>query len=162
MAVCRLVLTTMKSGRSPSHPGSLWLVLEGVACFSAARCKVLLSECSERRSAGSSPIAERGRCRACPLSALDRGVRPTLKVFLRTNAPRVPLAGPASIGHIVRGAMAQAEVERPKQIAAHLFRHTLASRILQQGHSQGRFGDTSSSESNQHGNLCQDRHEITQ
>ena len=64
---------------------------------------------------------------------LDRGVRPTLKVFLRANAPRVPLAGPASIGHIVRRAMAQAEVERPKQIAAHLFRHTLASRILQQG-----------------------------
>jgi site-specific recombinase XerD len=64
---------------------------------------------------------------------LDRGVRPTQKVFLRANAPRVPLAGPASIGHIVRRAMAQAEVERPKQIAAHLFRHTLASRILQQG-----------------------------
>ncbi len=64
---------------------------------------------------------------------LDRGVRPTQKVFLRANAPRVPLAGPASIGHIVRHSMARAEVERPKQIAAHLFRHTLASRILQQG-----------------------------
>jgi integrase/recombinase XerD len=65
--------------------------------------------------------------------SLDRSVRPTQKVFLRANAPRVPLAGPASIGHIVRHAMAQAEVERPKQIAAHLFRHTLASRMLQQG-----------------------------
>ena len=64
---------------------------------------------------------------------LDRGVRPIQKVFLRANAPRVPLAGPASIGHIVRHVMAQAEVERPKQIAAHLFRHTLASRMLQQG-----------------------------
>jgi site-specific recombinase XerD len=29
--------------------------------------------------------------------------------------------------------MEQAAVERPKQIAAHLFRHTLASRMLQQG-----------------------------
>jgi integrase/recombinase XerD len=52
---------------------------------------------------------------------------------LRANAPRVPLAGPASIGHIVRRVMAQAAVDRPKQIAAHLFRHTLASRMLQQG-----------------------------
>lgn len=70
--------------------------------------------------------------------------------------------GPASIGHIVRHVMAQAEVERPKQIAAHLFRHTLASRMLQQAaHTQGDFGDPSSSESYQHGNLCQDRHEIT-
>jgi len=55
------------------------------------------------------------------------------RVFLRANAPRVPLSEPASIGHIVRRAMVQAGVERPKQIAAHLFRHTLASRMLQQG-----------------------------
>lgn len=64
---------------------------------------------------------------------LDRDIRPTQKVFLRANAPRVPLSGPASIGHIVRRAMAQAAVERPKQIAAHLLRHSLASRMLQQG-----------------------------
>ncbi len=64
---------------------------------------------------------------------LDRGVRATRRVFLRTIAPRVPLAGPASIGHIVRRAMAKAGVERPRQIAAHLFRHTLASRMLCQG-----------------------------
>ena len=64
---------------------------------------------------------------------LDRGIRPTQRVFLRTYAPRVPLAGPASIGHIVRRALAEADVERPKHIAAHLFRHTLASRMLQQG-----------------------------
>jgi site-specific recombinase XerD len=64
---------------------------------------------------------------------LDRGVRSTHRVFLRTIAPRVPLTGPASIGHIVRRAMAKAGVERPRQIAAHLFRHTLASRMLQHG-----------------------------
>ena len=64
---------------------------------------------------------------------MDRGVRPTQRVFLRANAPRVPLAGPAGIGHIVRRAMTQAGVDRPKQMAAHLFRHTLASRMLQQG-----------------------------
>ncbi len=64
---------------------------------------------------------------------LDRGVRPTQRIFLRTYAPRVPLTGPASIGHIVRRALVQAGVERPSRIAAHLFRHTLASRMLQQG-----------------------------
>ena len=63
----------------------------------------------------------------------DRGVRTAQRVFLRTNAPRVPLTGPASIGHIVRSSMVRAGVDRPKQIAAHLFRHTLASRMLQQG-----------------------------
>jgi site-specific recombinase XerD len=64
---------------------------------------------------------------------LDRGVWPTPQIFLRTNAPRVPLSGSASIGHIVRRSMVRAGVERPKHIAAHLFRHTLASRMLQQG-----------------------------
>ncbi len=64
---------------------------------------------------------------------LDRGARRTQRVFLRANAPRVPLTGPASIGHIVRRCLAQAGIERPKHIAAHLFRHTLASRMLQQG-----------------------------
>lgn len=65
---------------------------------------------------------------------LDRGDRSaTRRVFLRTNAPRVALSGPASIGHIVRRAMAHAGVHRPHRIAAHLFRHSLASRMLQQG-----------------------------
>jgi site-specific recombinase XerD len=63
----------------------------------------------------------------------DRGRRSTARVFLRSYAPRVSLTGPASIGHIVRRAMAQAGVPRPPHIAAHLFRHTLASRMLQQG-----------------------------
>lgn len=63
----------------------------------------------------------------------DRGVRSTRRVFLRTIAPRVPLAGPASIGHLVRRAMAKAGVARPRQVAAHLFRHTLASRMLRRG-----------------------------
>ncbi len=63
----------------------------------------------------------------------DRGLRPVKQVFVRTIAPRVPLSGPASVGHIVRRAMTKAGVQRPKQIAAHLFRHTLASRMLQRG-----------------------------
>jgi integrase/recombinase XerD len=63
----------------------------------------------------------------------DRGARSARRVFLRTIAPRVPLSGPASIGHIFRRAMAKAGVARPRQIAAHLFRHTLASNMLQHG-----------------------------
>jgi site-specific recombinase XerD len=61
------------------------------------------------------------------------GARTTQRVFFRAYPPRVPLRGPQSICHIVRQAMEQAGVERPKHIAAHLFRHTLASRMLQQG-----------------------------
>lgn len=64
---------------------------------------------------------------------LDRGVRQTQHVFLRGNAPRAPLTGPASIGHIVRRSLLCAGVERPKHVAAHLFRHTIASRMLQHG-----------------------------
>ena len=63
----------------------------------------------------------------------DRRNRSTKRIFLRTHAPRVPLIGPASVGHIVRRTMARAGVARPNRIAAHLFRHTLASRMLQQG-----------------------------
>jgi len=63
----------------------------------------------------------------------DRGVGPTRRVFLRTIAPRVPLTGPASIGHIVRRTMTKAKVQRPRQVAAHLFRHTQASRMLHRG-----------------------------
>ncbi len=63
----------------------------------------------------------------------DRGARTTQRVFMRAYPPRVPLRGPQSICHIARQAMAQAGVNRPKHLAAHLFRHTLASRMLQQG-----------------------------
>lgn len=64
---------------------------------------------------------------------IDRGVHSSERVFLRANAPMVPLTGSPSIGHIVRRAMARAEVPRPGRIAAHLFLHTLASRMLQRG-----------------------------
>ena len=63
----------------------------------------------------------------------DRRNRSTTRIFLRTHAPHVSLTGPASIGHIVRRTMVRAGVTRPNRIAAHLFRHTLASRMLQHG-----------------------------
>jgi site-specific recombinase XerD len=64
---------------------------------------------------------------------LDRGSRATQRIFLRTRSPRVPLSGPTPIGYVVCRAMGQAGIERPKHVSAHLFRHTLASRMLQQG-----------------------------
>jgi site-specific recombinase XerD len=64
---------------------------------------------------------------------LDRGSRATQRIFLRTRSPHVPLSGPTPIAYVVCRAMTQAGIERPNHIAAHLFRHTLASRMLQQG-----------------------------
>jgi site-specific recombinase XerD len=72
--------------------------------------------------------------------ALVRYVRehrvPTIssrRVFLRTFAPRVGLNGPASVGHIVRSAMARAGVHSSSRGAAHLFRHSLATRMIRDG-----------------------------
>lgn len=63
----------------------------------------------------------------------DRGRSPCKRVFLRVLAPRVGLRGPASIGHIVRRAFARAQICRPGRGAAHLFRHSLATRMIRHG-----------------------------
>jgi len=63
----------------------------------------------------------------------DREPVESRRVFLRKNAPRTGLTGPASIGHVVRTALARAEIQRSSRGAAHLFRHTLATRMIQQG-----------------------------
>lgn len=63
----------------------------------------------------------------------DRGCSASRRVFLRTHAPRVGLTGPAAVGHIVRGAIARAGVRRRSRGAAHLFRHSLATRMIRNG-----------------------------
>ena len=63
----------------------------------------------------------------------DRGCSSSRRIFLRTYAPRVGLTGPASVGHIVRGAIARAGVHRRSRGAAHLFRHSLATRMIRNG-----------------------------
>lgn len=55
------------------------------------------------------------------------------RVFLRINAPRVALAGPAAVGHIVRLALSRSEMKPPGRGAAHLFRHSLATQMIQNG-----------------------------
>ena len=65
-----------------------------------------------------------------------RNSRPKTKsrrVFLRLNAPRAALAGPAAVGHIVRLALSRSEMKPPGRGAAHLFRHSLATQMLRNG-----------------------------
>lgn len=63
----------------------------------------------------------------------DRGTSPSRRVFLRLIPPRVGLARPCAIDHIVRLALARADVgPRPRRVA-HLFRHSLATRMIRHG-----------------------------
>ncbi len=70
-----------------------------------------------------------------------RGQSASRRVFLRMLAPRVDLSGPAAIGHIVRRALARAGVCRRSRGAAHLFRHTLATRMIRHGASIGEISE---------------------
>lgn len=62
-----------------------------------------------------------------------RGQSECRRVFLRRIAPCVGLSGPAAIGYVVRRTFVRAGLQRPPRVAAHLFRHTLATRMLQHG-----------------------------
>jgi integrase/recombinase XerD len=55
------------------------------------------------------------------------------RVFLRKFAPHVGLSGPAAIGHVVRAALSRAGIRRTSRGAAHIFRHSLASRMIRHG-----------------------------
>jgi site-specific recombinase XerD len=63
----------------------------------------------------------------------DRGENGTRQVFLRMRAPRVGFSGPAAVGSVVRRALADAGIEPPGRGAAHLFRHSLATRMIRHG-----------------------------
>ena len=62
-----------------------------------------------------------------------RGTTLSRKVFLRMLAPRIGLAGPGAVGHIVRYAVARAGLRFPSRGAAHFFRHSLATRMIRHG-----------------------------
>ena len=62
-----------------------------------------------------------------------RGSSSSRRVFLRIQAPHVGLTGPASVGHVVRKALDRAAVPRRCRCAAHLFRHSLATRMIRHG-----------------------------
>ena len=63
----------------------------------------------------------------------DRGASKCRAVFLRCIAPRMGLSGPAAIGHVVRRALVRAGLQRPPGVAAHLFRHSLATQMIRHG-----------------------------
>jgi len=71
----------------------------------------------------------------------DRGVSASRQVFLRMWAPRIGLAGPAAVGHIVRRALVRAGVRRSGRGAAHLFRHGLATKMIRQGASMSEISE---------------------
>jgi site-specific recombinase XerD len=77
-------------------------------------------------------LADVGQAIADYLRA-GRGTSASRQVFLRTHAPRVALTDPGAIGHIVRRVLAQAGIHRRSRGAAHLFRHSLASQMIQHG-----------------------------
>jgi len=63
----------------------------------------------------------------------DRVASASRRVFLRMLAPRVGLGGPAAVGHIVRKALTRAALRPSSRVAAHLFRHSLATRMIRAG-----------------------------
>lgn len=54
------------------------------------------------------------------------------QIFLRSRAPFQPLKGIATVQQIVRLTLKHAGVERPPGVTTHLFRHSLARRLLAQ------------------------------
>lgn len=76
-------------------------------------------------------LSDVGEAIACYLQ--ERGVSASRQVFLRVIAPHVRLAGPAAIGHVVRAALARAGIRRSSRGAAHIFRHSLATRMIRHG-----------------------------
>mgnify|MGYP001601347717 CR=1 FL=1 len=44
-----------------------------------------------------------------------------------------PPAGPSAVGCVVRAALVRAGLRRPRGYAAHIFRHSLATRMIRQG-----------------------------
>lgn len=71
----------------------------------------------------------------------DRGASTSRRVFLRIWAPRVGLAGPAAIGHIVRLAFVRVGFRPACRGAAHLFRHGLATTMIRHGASMAEIAE---------------------
>lgn len=66
-----------------------------------------------------------------------RGPSTSRRVFLRSIAPRVGLAGPTAVCVVAREALRQAGLRPPGRVGAHVFRHSLATRMIRSGASLG-------------------------
>jgi integrase/recombinase XerD len=60
----------------------------------------------------------------------SRGPSASRKVFLRRIAPRVGLSGPCAISEIARQALRRAGLRPGGRVGAHIFRHSLATRMI--------------------------------
>jgi integrase/recombinase XerD len=72
----------------------------------------------------------------------DRPPSPSRRVFVRAIPPYVGLTGPAAVGHVVRRALSRAGLRSPsRRGAAHLFRHSLATKMIRNGASMEEIGE---------------------
>lgn len=71
----------------------------------------------------------------------DRGASASRQVFVRMLAPRVGLAGPCAVDHIVRLAFARSGLSPSSRGAAHLFRHSLATTMIRHGASMAEIAE---------------------
>lgn len=78
---------------------------------------------------------------ALALYLKGRGQCDSRRVFLRSIAPRVGLTDHAAVTHVARKALAKAGVRAPGRIAAHLFRHSLATRMMRNGASMAEISE---------------------
>jgi len=63
----------------------------------------------------------------------DRGKSVSRMVFLRIQAPHIGLEGASGISQIVGRAFAHAGIRPGERVGAHLFRHSLATRMIRHG-----------------------------
>lgn len=66
-----------------------------------------------------------------------RGQSTSRRVFLRLCAPRVGLSGPTAVCIVARNALTRAGLQPAGRVGAHIFRHSLATRLIRQGASVG-------------------------
>jgi site-specific recombinase XerD len=71
----------------------------------------------------------------------DRGTSPSRRVFLRLIPPRVGLTRPCAVDHIVRLALRRAGIGPHSRRVAHLFRHSLATRMICHGASMAEIAE---------------------
>jgi len=63
----------------------------------------------------------------------DRGRSSSRRVFLRLRAPRTGLSGPCAVSAVARDAFRRAGLRPGRRAGAHLFRHSLATRMIRNG-----------------------------
>jgi integrase/recombinase XerD len=77
-------------------------------------------------------LADVGEALALYLSTA-RGPSPSRRVFLRRKAPRTGLFQPAAVSKIAREALQRAGLLTTGRVGAHIFRHSLATRMIRRG-----------------------------